>query len=101
MQNRNRFGLLAKDYAAHRRGYPQEVYRVIQEHVPKGAVDALYVGCGTGVVTYELAKFCYSVIGTDKEKEMIELAQANAQITALLRLLQQKVCHFPILHLIL
>jgi ubiquinone/menaquinone biosynthesis C-methylase UbiE len=78
MQNRNRFGLLAKDYAKHRRGYPDEVYTVIQEHLPKGAVDALDVGCGTGVVTCELAKFCHSVIGTDKEAEMIEVAQASA-----------------------
>ncbi len=78
MQQRNRFGLLAEDYAKHRRGYPEEIYTIIQSHLPKREIDALDVGCGTGVLTYNLAAFCRSVVGTDKEEEMIEEAKINA-----------------------
>lgn len=78
MQNRNRFGLLAKDYAQYRRGYPEDVYKIIRERLPDREIDALDVGCGTGVVTYMLATFCHSVIGTDKEEKMIEVAKENA-----------------------
>ncbi|GEM_PF-6755781 len=79
IQKRNRFGLLVKDYAKHRRGYPAEVFRAIRERLPTRDIDALDVGCGTGIVAYELSKFCRSVTGTDKEEEMI----AEANISAL------------------
>lgn len=78
MQNRNRFGLLAKDYAQHRRNYPDDVYKVIRERLPAREIDALDVGCGTGIMTYELAAFCRSVVGVDKETEMIAESKAHA-----------------------
>ena len=78
LQHRNRFGLLAKDYMKHRRGYPNTVYEAILQHLPAREIDALDVGCGTGIVTYELATFCHYVIGTDKEEGMIEEAKLHA-----------------------
>lgn len=78
LQHRNRFGLLAKDYVKHRRGYPDSVYETIRERLPTREIDALDVGCGTGIVTYVLATFCRRVTGTDKEEEMIEEAKLNA-----------------------
>ena len=77
MQNRNRFGLLAKDYVQHRRGYPDDVYKMIRERLPDREIDALDVGCGTGIAAYVLATFCRSVTGIDKEEEMIMEAKTN------------------------
>ena len=78
LQHRNRFGLLAKDYIKYRRGYPNTVYETIREHVPTREIDAIDVGCGTGIVAYELATFCRNVTGTDKEEEMIVEAKLHA-----------------------
>lgn len=78
LQHRNRFGLLAKDYGKHRRGYPDSVYAAIREHLPTREIDALDVGCGTGIVTYEFATFCRNVTGADKEEEMIAEAKLHA-----------------------
>jgi len=84
LQKRNRFGLLAKDYVQHRRGYPDAVYEAIRDRLPAREIDALDVGCGTGVVAHVLAGFCRSVTGTDKEEEMIEQSRQDAP----------KNCHF-------
>ncbi|MBI4919028.1 class I SAM-dependent methyltransferase, partial [archaeon] len=46
--------------------------------LPTREIDALDVGCGTGIVTYALATFCRSVTGVDKEQEMIKEAKLNA-----------------------
>jgi ubiquinone/menaquinone biosynthesis C-methylase UbiE len=95
LQKRNRFGLLAQDYAKHRRGYPTEVYEEIRKRLPNRSIDALDVGCGTAVVTYELAKFCHSVIGTDKETEMITVAQSNAPDNCIFQVAPAEALPFP------
>lgn len=76
-QQRNRFGLLSEDYTKFRRGYPSEVFNIIKSKL-KNNNTALDVGCGTGIATKEIAKFCESVIGTDKEEEMLAQARAYA-----------------------
>ena len=76
-QQRNQFGLLSNDYAKFRRGYPDEVFEIIKNKI-KNNKTALDVGCGTGIATKEIAKFCESVIGTDKEEGMLEQARIYA-----------------------
>lgn len=76
-QQRNQFGLLSNDYAKFRRGYPDEVFEIIKNKI-KNNKTALDVGCGTGIATKEIAKFCESVIGTDKEEGMLEQAREYA-----------------------
>ncbi len=95
MQNRNRFGLLVKDYVAHRRGYPDKVYMIIREHLPNLEINALDVGCGTGIMTYVLATFCHSVIGVDKEEEMVETAKENASGNCSFKVSPAEILSFP------
>ncbi|MBI5221672.1 MAG: class I SAM-dependent methyltransferase, partial [Candidatus Magasanikbacteria bacterium] len=76
-QQRNQFGLLANDYAKFRRGYPDKVFEIIKNKL-KNNKTAIDVGCGTGLATKEIAKFCELVIGTDKEVEALEQAKIYA-----------------------
>lgn len=76
-QRRNKFGLLSDDYSKFRRGYPEKVFEIIKSKL-KNNKTALDVGCGTGIATKEISKFCESVIGTDKEEEMLERARDYA-----------------------
>ena len=95
MQDRNHFGLLAKDYSVYRRGYPKEVYQVINEYLLEDAINALDVGCGTGLFTYEVSTFCQTVIGIDKETEMIEVAKANAPANCTFQVSSAELLPFP------
>ncbi len=40
----------------------------------------LDVGCGTGMITFEISKFVREVVGIDKSKEMIKIAKKSSNI---------------------
>src|SRR3989338_6897131 len=77
-QKRNHFGKVAGAYAVYRRDYPDAVYEAIYRAVPSKDAHVLDVGCGTGLAASHLASYYRDVVGTDKEKEMVETAAKNA-----------------------
>ncbi len=55
-----------------------EIAAAIQEGIPlSGDWDALDFGCGTGLVTFQLAPFVHSITGVDSSSGMIERLTAK------------------------
>ncbi len=74
---RNQFSKVALAYAKYRRDYPDQVYDLVYKFCENKNAKVLDVGCGTGLVTRHLTEYYRDVTGTDKESEMIALAQKN------------------------
>ncbi len=55
-----------------RRQTAQKVASAIKECVPKGHYDILDFGCGTGLVSFELADIAKSITGVDTSAKMVE-----------------------------
>lgn len=65
----------AAHYDNARPSYPSSFYRVLMDYHQRKNGDtnlAVDVGCGTGLVTFELAKYFDQVIGTDPSTTMID-----------------------------
>ncbi len=67
--------------AAHRADAPWNLnihyHRVVLDAVPTRAVNALDVGCGNGLLTFDLADQGLDVVGVGFDRPSIERAQAN------------------------
>ncbi len=69
------FGALAKKYAEARGEFPGEVISYFWELVNARDPIVLDVGCGTGISTRQLARCRATVLGLDKDPEMIRQAE--------------------------
>ncbi len=74
---RNNFSGVVGAYVKYRRGYTAEVYEVMYAFCPDINSRVLDVGCGTGIVTNELAGHYAHVTGIDIAEKMLEVARIN------------------------
>lgn len=74
---RNKFSQLVDAYTKYRRDYPERVYELLHGFCQDKNSRVLDVGCGTGIVTKQLALYYATVIGTDKEEGMLGAARLN------------------------
>jgi SAM-dependent methyltransferase len=66
------FRKCADDYFESRPGYPQELYALVRMKSRLGdGAHVLDVGCGTGIVTTELAARWWKVVGVDPSASML------------------------------
>jgi ubiquinone/menaquinone biosynthesis C-methylase UbiE len=79
VRSRNYFEAVAGDWERLRQSYFDDRVAsiAIEKLLPRGLVLA-DVGCGTGSLTFELARFAGKVIGIDSSKEMLSLARSAA-----------------------
>ncbi|MCG7517784.1 class I SAM-dependent methyltransferase [Vibrio sp. MMH1-50] len=70
---------ISKHYAAYRPPLHQVILQANLEELPQFQLG-LDVGCGTGVSTFALAKFCQQVHGVDPSTSMIEQAKPSVGI---------------------
>lgn len=78
IQIRNDFSQIVGAYAKYRRDYIDKVYNLIYSFCPNQESNVLDVGCGTGFVTNHLAGYYKHVTGTDRSREMLEVAKSSA-----------------------
>lgn len=72
---RNDFSKVVEAYSKYRRDYIDKVYDLIYKYCPNKKSHVLDVGCGTGFATNHLARYYEHVTGTDKSKEMLDVAK--------------------------
>jgi ubiquinone/menaquinone biosynthesis C-methylase UbiE len=79
VRSRNYFEAVAGDWERLRKSYFDDRVTsiAIDKLLPRGLVLA-DVGCGTGSLTFELARFAGKVIGFDSSKEMLSRARSAA-----------------------
>jgi len=79
-RSRNYFEAIAGDWERIRRSYFDDrlTSLTIEKLLPRHLVLA-DVGCGTGSLTFELARFSHKVIGFDLSREMLRRARRGAQ----------------------
>lgn len=77
MINQNNFGLMSNEYNLARKGYPKEVFEYLKSLTQEKKPKVLDIGCGTGISTRQLKEYSFDVIGSDKDKDMIEIAIHN------------------------
>jgi ubiquinone/menaquinone biosynthesis C-methylase UbiE len=73
---RNDFSKIASAYSKYRRDYIDKVYDLIYKFCPDKKSNVLDVGCGTGLVANHLAGYYNQVTGTDKSREMLDIAKS-------------------------
>jgi ubiquinone/menaquinone biosynthesis C-methylase UbiE len=73
---RNDFSKVVDAYSKYRRDYVNKAYDLIYSFCPNRESNVLDVGCGTGFVTNHLADYYKHVTGTDKSKEMLDVARS-------------------------
>ena len=72
------FGNLSKTYDEARKGMPQQVLDYLFADIDLAQpLMLLDVGCGTGIVTRQLAEYASTVIGTDTDEAMIQVAREH------------------------
>lgn len=74
------FGPEAKNYTKYRNPYPQELFGLLVQQIPKRATAILDVGCGTGKSTEPLLETGLEVAGVDHDPQMIEEAEDQAKL---------------------
>jgi len=58
----------------------EELYNDAVKHLSVGKEDVvLDAGCGTGAVTFEIAKLCHHIVGFDISRESIRIARQRAK----------------------
>lgn len=79
-RSRNYFETVAGDWERIRKSYFDDRVAsiVIEKLLPRNLVLA-DIGCGTGSLTFELARFAHKVIGVDLSQEMLRRAKAVAR----------------------
>ena len=76
----NRFGLAAKDYAKHRKGFPKTTFdKLLQLGVGEFDQTILDIGCGTGTLARGFARRGCHVTGIDLDQRMLDEASRLAQ----------------------
>ena len=78
--NRDRFTGSASLYHESRPRFPQEALRILLRYLEEKPIDAVDLGCGTGLSTAALAEISETVIGVDPNADM--LAQAGSYLSA-------------------
>ncbi|NOY13525.1 MAG: methyltransferase domain-containing protein [Deltaproteobacteria bacterium] len=74
------FGKTAKDYAVHRKGFPDLFFEnLFQSQIVKVGDKILDIGTGTGTIARGLAKRGCSVIGVDPAIELLQEAKILAE----------------------
>lgn len=83
-RSRNYFESVAGDWERIRKSFfaDRVTSLAIEKLLPRNLVLA-DVGCGTGSLTFELARFAHKVIGIDLSKEMLRRARENAKEKAI------------------
>jgi ubiquinone/menaquinone biosynthesis C-methylase UbiE len=71
------FGKLAKTYEIGRRNVPEEIVEFLWSLQEKNNPSILDVGCGTGLITRQLAEKGALVVGTDVDSGMIAIAREH------------------------
>ena len=84
------FGVIAKRYASGRRGFPKEVFSLIEKRAGRKGTMILDIGCGTGIATRELRQFG-TVVGTDIDLEMLAQAFSGSRDTMYVRAPAEKL----------
>jgi ubiquinone/menaquinone biosynthesis C-methylase UbiE len=75
-----KFGSVAKDYARWRNDFPVEVFKQLESFGLRFAgMNVADIGCGTGVLTRELAKRGAQVTGVDPSPELLEEAKKRME----------------------
>lgn len=74
------FSRLAREYAAHRPGYPQALFAYLASLAPDKSL-AWDCGTGNGQAAVALAQHFEQVVGTDASAEQIERALASERVT--------------------
>ncbi len=77
--NRDRFTGSASLYHESRPRFPQEALRILLRYLEEKPIDAVDLGCGTGLSTAALAEISETVIGIDPNADM--LAQAGSYLS--------------------
>jgi len=71
------FGLNVEDYRKGRRGYPQSMISRLSELTKGEKMKILDIGCGTGLLSIDLAKTFDKVIGFDFDTIMLKQAEID------------------------
>jgi len=75
----DRFGLAAKDYANHRKGFPDAAFDALQKlGVGESGQTLLDIGCGTGTLARGFARRGCVVTGADIDQRMLDEASRLA-----------------------
>ncbi len=69
------FGNLSNNYAEARRDFPQEVIEWLWQLIGSRDAEVLDLGCGTGISTRQIAEGDGTVVGCDKDGQMIRRAR--------------------------
>ena len=71
----DRFGSAAKDYANHRKGFPEATFDELQKlGVGEIGQNILDIGCGTGTLARGFARRGCAVTGADVDQRMLDEA---------------------------
>ena len=76
-------GDVAKEYDELGKNHRAETYRKIASEIAlqvKSSSTILDVGCGSGLLSFELARRGYGVVGVDLSEDMIALAERNLRL---------------------
>ncbi len=74
------FGNLATQYARARQDFPNEVFEYLWQRLETSRKQAVILdaGCGTGIATRQLAAYDCTVVGSDKDPDMVAEAQRDS-----------------------